>query len=303
MLGPTGAGKSQLALLLARRFSGEVVSCDSVQAYCGLNVGAAKLSPAERLGIPHHLIDVVNPGDNLTAGEYVRIARPVLKEIRRRDHNPIVVGGTGFYLKALLDGLSPAPARDEKLRVRLAALARRRPNGLHRILSVQDPVAASRIHPNDHQKLIRAIELSMLAKQPASDTQSRPREGLTGYAVLKLGLSPDRKMLHSEINRRTEQMFREGLLEETESLLRAGYSTDVKALQSLGYKQAVNVLSGNLSLADAIRECQTKTRQYAKRQMTWFRVEQGVHWLTGFGNDPDVQAAAVREVQDFTTSA
>ena len=303
VLGPTGSGKSHLALFLARRFHGEVVSCDSVQVYRGLDIGSAKTSRTDRLAVPHHLIDIADPDEDVTAGEYARLARPILDQVHRRGHIPFLAGGTGFYLKALLDGLSPAPERNEKLRLQLAEAARRRPGVLHRFLTLHDPLSAARIHPNDHQKLIRAIEITALAKQPASAAQRRPRESLTGWAVSKIGLAPDRQMLHAKLNRRAEEMFRDGLVAETSQLLKAGFSAKSKALQSLGYKQAVQVLAGSLPLADAILECQVKTRQYAKRQMTWFRADPEIHWLPGFGSDSDVQAAAVREVQAVASRA
>ena len=299
VLGPTGAGKSELALFLAEAFEGEILNCDSIQLYRGLDIGAAKLSLAARRSIPHHLIDVASVDCELTAGEYARRARQVLAEIRGRQRLPIVAGGTGFYLRALLDGLSPAPSRDEPLRTRLRALAERRPAALHRFLRIHDPTAALRIHLNDRQKLIRAIELTLLAGQPATHVQAVPRDRLRGFAVLKLGLAPDRVLLRERLNARSAAMFRSGLLEETQTLLEAGFSPEAKPLQSLGYKQALQVLSGQLTLEQAIRECQTKTRQYAKRQMTWFRHEPDVVWLSGFGSHPFVQQQALERVQAF----
>lgn len=299
VLGPTGSGKSQLALSVAGELLGEIVNFDSVQVHRGLDIGSAKVPQSERRGVPHHLIDVVTPTEELTAGAYARLARPVLEQIRQRGGFPILVGGTGLYLRALLEGLSPAPQRDERLRVRLAELAARRPAALHRYLAHRDPASAGRIHPNDHQKLIRAIELSHLGGRPASAIQSRPREPLQGFAVLKIGLSPERRDLSNGINARTAHMFRNGLIEETRALLRAGIEPQSKALQSLGYRQAVKVLEGDISLKDAIRECQTKTRQYAKRQLTWFRAEPGVVWLAGFGDDPDIQHGAISEARQF----
>jgi tRNA dimethylallyltransferase len=189
--------------------------------------------------------------------------------------------------------LSPAPTRDRALRERLDARAAHRPLVLHRFLRRYDPVAAARIHANDHQKLIRAIELTLLAAQPASQTQNAPRDPLRGSATLKLGLSPERHLLYDRLNQRCCRMFEQGLLAETEALLGAGFSPDLKALQSLGYKQALQHLSGNLSYKDAVVECQTRTRQYAKRQLTWFRREPNVEWLAGFGTEGSVQQTAL----------
>src|SRR5579875_1699476 len=293
VLGPTGAGKSELALTVAAALHGEILNCDSIQVYRGLDIGSAKLPASCRRGIPHYLLDILALDQELTAGAYSQLARQVLADLRARERLPIVVGGTGFYLRALLDGLSPAPGRYAPLRARLDALALRRPAALHRLLRLHDPAAALRIHPNDRQKLIRALELTLLAGRPATHVQSAPRDRLQGFAVLKLGLAPDRTALCERLNQRSAAMFQNGLLEETQRLLEAGFSPDAKPLQSLGYKQASQVLAGRLPLDHAILECQAKTRQYAKRQMTWFRHEPGVHWLRGFGADPSIQEQAL----------
>lgn len=299
VLGPTGAGKSELALVLAESISGEIVNCDSVQVYRGFDIGAAKLPLEARRGIPHHLIDIATPSEELTAGSYAHLAREKLTDIAGRGRVPIVTGGTGFYLRALLDGLSPALGRNENLRARLARVARRRPASLHRLLAVSDPAAASRIHPNDHQKLIRAIELTVSEGQPASVTQSRPRAALSGFTVMKFGLAPNRAELYARLNQRSERMFREGLLQETAALLGTGLSPDSKPLQALGYKQAVAHLEGRLTIDEAIRQCQARTRQYAKRQMTWFRTEPNVRWLQGFGSEASIQREGLHLLQAF----
>jgi tRNA dimethylallyltransferase len=299
VLGATGTGKSALALRLAETFDGEIINCDSIQAYRGLDIGSAKLAPDARRGIPHHLIDAVSVEQELTAGEYSRLGRRVLAEVSSRNRLPIVAGGTGFYLRALLDGLSPAPARNEALRARLNEVAARRPAALHRLLRLRDPAAALRIHQNDRQKLIRALELMFLAGRPATAVQAAPRNRLEGFAVLKLGLAPDRALLRERLDRRSAAMFHSGLLEETRRLLACGAPAEAKPLQSLGYKQAQQVLSGELGLELAIRECQVKTKQYAKRQMTWFRHEPGMEWLHGFGDDPEIQRQATERVRMF----
>ncbi|MBV9499553.1 MAG: tRNA (adenosine(37)-N6)-dimethylallyltransferase MiaA [Acidobacteriaceae bacterium] len=299
VLGPTGAGKSELAIFLAQRFQGEIVSCDSVQVYRGLDIGAAKVSVEQRREVPHHLLDVLDLDRDLTAGAYARLARTALTGITDRGKLPIIVGGTGFYLRALLDGLSPAASRDEQMRVRLTKIAQRNPGALYRFLRRGDPQAAGRIHPNDHQKLIRAIELSILERQPVTETQRRPREALRGFKPLKIGLNPNRSELYSKLNVRSASMFRSGLIEEIAATLNAGFAANLKPLQSLGYKQGVRVLRGECSLEEAIRECQIKTRQYAKRQMTWFRADPAIHWMSGFGTDQTVQRAALVLTADF----
>ena len=297
--GPTGAGKSELALHLAQVLPGEIVNYDSVQVYRGLEIGSAKTPLWERRGIPHHLIDTVDPGRELTAGAYASLARAVLDDLKARRVLPILAGGTGFYLRALLAGLTPAPARNFDLRRRLTALAARRPKALHRFLRRYDPTSAERIHRNDHQKLMRAIELTRLTGQPASHVQSFPRQSLNGFRVLQIGLDPPRRALREALDARSENMFRDGLLDEARALLELGLDPSAKSLQTLGYKQAVAFLTGQLSLAEAILQCQIKTRQYAKRQMTWFRSDQTIHWLSGFGSDPAIQEAALNLARRF----
>lgn len=299
VLGPTGGGKSELGLYLAERFAGEIVNCDSIQVYRGLDIGSAKTPLRERRGIRHWLIDIIDLDQELTAGAYARLARQSISEIHASGRIPIVVGGTGFYLKALIEGLSPAPGRDEQLRSRLARTAGRRPGALHRFLQARDPEAAARIHPHDHKKLIRAIELTILGRQPASRTQALPRDGIQGAAILKLGLAPDRSLLYQRLNERSAWLFANGLIEETQHLLDLDYPANAKPLQSLGYKQAAKFLTGEISGMEAIRECQTRTRQYAKRQMTWFRGEMDVNWLHGFGGDEAVQNRAAALAETF----
>lgn len=304
VVGPTGSGKSALALHLAERFEGEIVNCDSVQVYRDLDTGSGKLPVSARRSIPHHLLDVAGPAEDYTAGDYARQARAALAEISDRGKLPIVAGGTGFYLRALLWGLSPAPKRQQDLRERLSQLAVRRPEALHRALRRLDPEAAGRIHANDHQKLIRALELAYVRGHTGSGGTRPPRDPLRGYRILKLGLNPPRHELRGRIDRRTLEMFRHGLIEETRALLSEGYGADQRgALQSLGYKQAQLVLTGALDRASAIRECQTRTRQYAKRQMTWFRSDPDIRWLTGFGDDAEVAGSAVAMVRAFLDTA
>lgn len=290
IIGPTGAGKSELALTLAEAFQGEIVNFDSIQVYRRLDIGSAKIPPSERRGIPHHMLDILEVTDELTAGAFARQARIVLRDISGKGGLPVLVGGTGFYLRALLQGLSPAPDRDETLR---AKLAERPPGVLHRFLRRRDPASARRIHPNDGQKLIRAVEMIVLAGRPASEMQAAPRHGLEGYSVIRIGLAPERSALRSRLDKRTARMFKSGLLDETAALLQDGVPPHTKALQSLGYKQAVAYLAGRMTLQAAIEDCQVKTRQYAKRQMTWFRAEGNVFWLPGFGSDHEIQQQAI----------
>ena len=299
IVGPTGSGKTALALALAEAFSGEIVSCDSVAVYQDFEIGTAKPSLADRRRIPHHLIDVAAADENFTAGDYSRLARKALAEITSRGKLPIVVGGTGLYLRALLLGLSPAPARLPELRERLGVLSsRKRPEYLHRILRRMDAQAAAHIHPNDIPKIIRAIEVCMTSRQTMTELWKEGRDALTGFRILRMGLSPERTALYARIDARARWMFDEGLVEETRILLQKHRGAEEIPLvfNSLGYKQAMRVLQGDAGMAEAITEAQQAHRNYAKRQMTWFRREPDVRWFTGFGDDAEVQRMAVAEV-------
>jgi tRNA dimethylallyltransferase len=291
LLGPTGSGKTALSLTLAERFGGEIVSCDSVAVYRGMDLGTAKPSPQERARVPHHLIDVAGPDEPFTAGEYSRRARSALHEIAERGKLPIVTGGTGLYLRALTDGLFAAPARHEDLRERLRASASRRGNTwLRRVLARLDPASASRIHANDEPKLIRAIEVCLAGRKPMSEVLAR--DPLTGFRLLRIGLNPPRAVLYERLNQRCADMFSAGLVEETRILL-ARYGP-VKALDSLGYRQARSVLDGTATEPDAIAAAQKGHRNYAKRQLTWFRREPHVHWIEAFGAQTESVAEAIR---------
>lgn len=295
ILGPTASGKSSLALSLAQQFSGEIVSCDSVAVYRNFEIGTAKPSHAERSRAPHHLIDVVEPDDPFTAGEYARRARAAIAEISERGHLPIVAGGTGLYLRAALDGLFPGPQRSDELRKKLRLRAADRGSKyLHRVLGRLDPEAASRIHPNDGAKLVRAIEVCLTTRGRMSKLlREQGRDPLHGFRILRIGLNPNRQELYSRINQRAALMFADGLVAETELLLRRyGDGRLVTPIHSLGYKQALQHLQGKLTLEQAITAAQQGHRNYAKRQMTWFRREPDVRWLEGFGDDPEVRYRA-----------
>jgi tRNA dimethylallyltransferase len=294
VVGPTGSGKSALAIQLALAVGGEIVNCDSLQVYRHFDIGTAKVQETERLGVAHHLIDLIDPGELFTAGQYAKAAREVLREIAGRGRIPIVVGGTGFYLRALLEGLSPGPARDESIRERLSA---RSSGKLHQILLRLDPVAAGRIHANDKNKLIRALEVRLLEGKPITTMFDRGRDPLTGFRPIKIGLSPPRELLYRRLDARTERIFESGLIEEVRGILSRGVPREAKPFESLGYKQALKVVEGQLTVQQAIESTQQETRRYAKRQLTWFRKEQNVHWIAGFGNDPAVQQQALSIIQ------
>lgn len=300
--GPTGSGKSELALRIAEELDGEVVNCDSLQIYRLFDIGTAKLPPAERRGIPHHLIDIVDADKTFTAGEYVRVGRAALEEISDRGRLPVVAGGTGFYLRALFDGLFRGPERDSALRERLAERERRKPGSLHRLLSRLDREAAARIHARDVPKVTRALEVRLVARRPMGDLFREGRDALAGYRVLKIGLTPDRDELYERLDARCRQMFESGLLDEVQRIIDAGFPAESKPFESHGYHQAVQMLRGELNAKEALFYAQRNTRNYAKRQMTWFRKEAGMEWFKGFGGDAKLQCDALRRVREFLTN-
>lgn len=284
--GPTGSGKSALALAAARRFGGEIVNYDSVQVYRGFDIGSAKASAAERRSVPHHLIDIREPSEIYTAGDFARETAALLPSIEM----PILCGGTGFYLRALLRGLSPSPQRDDALRADLEQ------RDVRRLLERLDPEAARRIHPNDWNKSLRALELRILARRSSTELfAEQPLAPLAGYECLVLGLDPPRDALYARLDSRCETMWKGGLLDEARSLLPFAES---KPFESLGYRQALAHLRGRAA-NECLEEMKARTRQYAKRQWTWFRAEPGIEWLRGFGDDTDLQHEAHKKISTF----
>ena len=295
IVGPTGSGKTALSLAIAERFGGEIVNCDSVAIYREFEIGTAKPSLEDRARAPHHLIDILEPDQQMTAGEYARIGREALEQIKARGRMPIVVGGTGFYLRALLEGLFEGPERSKELRARLREIERRcGAEYLHRILRRLDRAAAERIHANDVPKVIRAIEVCLQARQPITQLWEQGRDPLQGFRILRIGLSPERNALYTRINRRCEQMFEAGLIEETERLM--SQHPNAPALTSLGYKQAAQFLRGEINKKLALWAAQQGHRNYAKRQLTWFRREPEVKWLPGFGDEEKAQEEAIQQI-------
>jgi tRNA dimethylallyltransferase len=298
LVGPTASGKTSLALRLAEEFNGEIVSCDSVAVYREMEIGTAKPTHEERTLVQHHMIDIAWPNEACTAGDYSRLARESLTGITERGHLPIIAGGTGLYLRALIDGLFPAPAQPPGLRERLRQCAATRgPTYLHRLLTRLDPAAAAAIHSNDVPKVVRAIEVSLAAKQPLTQQWEKGRDALTGYRILRLGLNPPRPRLYERINQRAAAMFDRGLVEETERLV-ARYGESCRPFTSLGYAEAVTVLRGQLTRDQAVAQAQQGHRNYAKRQLTWFRRETGMHWLAGCGGDEDITDKALHLVTE-----
>ena len=299
IVGPTASGKSALAVWLAERLGGEVVACDSTQLYRGFDIGTAKPAAAERRGIPHHLIDVLAPEEEATAGGYRQLAIAVLEALRRRGRVPIFTVGTGLYLRALLEGLADVPQRSEELRERLRASRESRPTGyLYRVLQRLDPEAARKIAPADEQKLIRAIEVCLLAKRPVSEVHRSGRTPLEGWRPLRIGLRPPREALYARIQARTETMLAHGWADEVRALLDGGLIENAKPFDFIGYRELRAVLRGETTIEQARAAIQQATRRYAKRQLTWFGREPGVHWCEGFGDNAQVQRQALTWLQE-----
>lgn len=300
ILGPTASGKSALGIALAERLGGEILVCDSTQVYRHFDIGTGKVPAAERRGIPHHLIDLVEPDEVFTAGDFRRRALEVLDDLRQRGKIPIITAGTGLYLRALLEGLADAPERSEELRERLRERAAKQgPMYLHRVLTRIDKETAARIAPRDTQKVIRAIEIRKLAGKPVGEIHRAGRDPLAGFEILKIGLQPPREALYARIHARVESMIAAGWADEVRALVDRGVAANAKPFQFIGYSDLRATLTSQSSsaaqaeaIAAAIPRIQQSTRQYAKRQLTWFRKEKEVHWLQGFGDDPKITKAA-----------
>jgi tRNA dimethylallyltransferase len=300
--GPTASGKSALGVWLAERLGGEVVACDSTQVYRHFDAGTAKATPDEQRGIPHHLMDLVEPEEHFTAGEYRRRAMAVLEDLRTRGKVAILTAGTGLYLRGLLEGLSDAPGRSETLRDRLRRQAALHgPAYLHEMLQKKDGGAAARIAPGDTQKIIRALEICLLSGKTVTEIHRSKPPKLEGFQVRKVGLQPARAELYARIEQRVQQMMARGWLEEIRDLLARGVSPDGKPFTFIGYPQLRAHLAGEMELERAILNIQQATRRYAKRQITWFRKEPGVQWLDGFGDAPEIQREALLHLREQQT--
>jgi tRNA dimethylallyltransferase len=299
IVGPTASGKSALGVWLAEHRAGEVVACDSTQLYRGFDIGTAKPDESRRRGIPHHLLDVLEPDEVTTAGGYREMAIGILARLRASGRLPIFTVGTGLYLRALLEGLADSPRRSEQLRERLRTSAREHRAGhLHRILKRMDPESAGRVALGDEQKLIRAIEVCLLTRKPISELHRSGRQPLQGWHPIKIGLLPPREALYDRIHARTDEMIERGWLREVQELADKGMAETAKPFDFIGYREVLAVLRGQLKMEQARAAIQQATRRYAKRQMTWFRKESQVRWFEGFGDDSDLQRRAL----DWTQS-
>jgi tRNA dimethylallyltransferase len=307
LFGATASGKTALSLALAEHLarteglSAEILSCDSVCVYRHMELGTAKPTPQQRALVPHHLLDLYDPDEACTAGDYSRHGRAVLAHLASTGSLPIVTGGTGLYLRALMDGLFASPPPNPELRLLLRNRAATRGAAhLHRTLARLDPEAARLIHANDVSKVVRAIEVSLAARQPITEQWQQGRDALTGYSILRIGLDPPRAGLYDRINLRATAMFQDGLVDETRQLIER-FGPACRPFHSLGYAQAAAVLDSSMSLEQAIAAAQQGHRNYAKRQMTWFRREgelHTVHWLRGTGDHPAIQTEAAALVTD-----
>lgn len=297
ILGPTGSGKSELALRLALAIDGEIVNYDSMQIYRGFDIGTAKPSESERRAVPHHLFDIAGADDEVNAADYARRARAVCDDIERRGRTPILAGGTFFYLRAVLSGLPEMPGRDETLRTRIRRIATksRGPMHLHAWLSRVDPVSASRIPPRDRHRVERALEVWIVSGKPISSWE-RPGESSEELPSIKIGLQVDRAILIEHLDARVEAMYRAGLVDETAALL-ARYPATARPFSSIGYREAAAVVRGELDLPSAIAATKRRTRAYAKRQMTWLRSERNVHWVAA-AQQEETFAAALRLLRE-----
>jgi len=299
IVGPTASGKSRLALALAQSFRGEIVSCDALQIYRYMDIGTAKASSADRALVPHHMLDIRYPDEDFSAGDYQRIARQVIAEISARGNLPFVVGGSGFYLRALIDGLFEGPARVPALRERMRQIIERRsPRVLHRALRRVDPESAHRIAENDSERIIRAYEVYLVSSKPMSWWQKQPRSALQGYRWLKIGINLPRALLYRKIDQRVEEMFRSGFIEEVQALL-SRFPRQSQALKAIGYRQVADYLEGKLSLQQALESTKIESRHYAKRQLTWLRADPGITWLDGSGNFLDLKNQAAELIKSF----
>lgn len=300
IVGPTASGKSTLGIELALRLGGEVINCDSVQVYQGIQIATAKVPLAERRGIPHHLIDYVSPNINYTAGDWAREAAVTIENVQRRGHVPILVGGTGLYLRALRNPFFPSPQTDETLRRRLNELRERRgPEHLHRLLQRVDPRSAAELFPRDWPRVQRAIEVRLQTGAPMSGQKiERPEPHPSAQHLRIIVLDPPRSELYARINERAGQHFAAGLVDEVKTLLAQGVPANSNALGAHGYRRVVEYLAGKRSLESAIEQTRLDVRHYAKRQLTWFRRESGAEWLAGFGEDPDLQQSVLNEFRE-----
>lgn len=297
ILGPTASGKSALGIRIARETGGEILVCDSTQVYRHFDIGTGKVAASEQQGIPHHLVDLVEPAEVFTAGDYRREALKTLEKVRGRGRTPVLTAGTGLYLRALIEGLADAPLRSEELRERLRGRGGSRgAEYLHRVLARVDPGAAARISARDTQKVIRAIEIRLLSKKTVGEIHGAGRTPLEGYEIIKIGLNPPREALYERIHARIESMIASGWIEEVRGLIAGGVPPEAKPFQFIGYTEWREHLKGLLTREQAMEKIRQATRNFAKRQITWFRREAAVEWFNGFGDESEAVSRTLKMV-------
>lgn len=294
--GPTASGKTALAAELAKHFRMEVMSADSRQVYRGMDIGTAKATRSEQEMVPHHLIDVADPDQDFSAADFSQLGREIAEEIWARGHIPMVVGGTGLYIRGLIEGLLDAPAGDKELRKKLKEIEKNEGDGaLHRRLQKVDPHLAQRLHPHNKVRIIRALEVFTLSGRKLSELQEEHSFSDCPFRTLKIGLLPEREVLYQRIDERAETMMTAGLLDEVRALLGKGYSPQLKALKTIGYRESILYLQGKLSFEEAISLIQRDTRRYAKRQITWFRKDRSIIWVDSLREFAKIQTL----IEDF----
>lgn len=293
--GPTASGKSDLAVRLASLYDGEIISADSMQVYRRMDIGTAKPTLDERGGIPHHMIDIIEPDEEFCAARFASLALEKIREMHGRGKNPFVAGGTGLYIKTLTRGIFKGPEADPALRANLEKEVEEHGSArLHERLKAVDPAGAAAIHPNNRARVIRALEVYTLSKKPISEFHREHAFSDEPLQTLKIGLKVEREELYERINARVERMMADGLLEETRGLLGAGYSPSLKPMGGLGYKEMVDYLDGRCALDEAVENLKRNTRRYAKRQMTWFNKDPGIRWF-----NPGQKKDIIETVKEF----
>jgi len=304
VVGPTATGKSALALALARALGGEIVACDSTAVYRGIDIGTDKLPSGAQQGVPHHLVDVAGPTETYSAARYADDAAAVIHDIARRGRVPILAGGTGFYYRALVRGLFPGPARDDRLRARLDRVAGRRGvEALHRWLTRVDPASARRILPRDQQRLVRALEVYLLTGRPLTDHFEATRSPIAGFDVLPIGLTMPREALRARVSARVDEQFARGVVDEVRRLIAAGVPATAHAFSGLVYRQVVEMLQGARDEAATRALIVQENMRYARRQLLWFRKEPGVRWLSGAGEAAGVERQALDLARPFLAAS
>jgi tRNA dimethylallyltransferase len=303
ILGPTATGKSALGIAVARRYGGEIINCDSTAVYRGFDIGTDKVAIADRAGVPHHLIDIVDPTEEYTAAQYARVAAAAIRDIQSRDRLPIVVGGTGFYYRALTRGLFPGPGRDADLRARLEAIAAKRDvTFLHRMLNRVDPESARRIQPRDLKRLVRALEVFFLTGRPLTSHFAETASPIAGMTVIPIALRLRAEQTSDRVTRRVDQQFARGLLDEMRGLLARGVPETARPFGGLVYRQALEHLHGVRNESSTRALIAQENRRYARRQLIWFRKEPNLQWFDGPGESAATIAAVVRYLDERLTS-